>query len=99
MGDRERRPGQGAAQKQSASPTIARLVRTIDRLVFVADRNGAIGAGVLQELVDAACLGLPIAHLDARQRLTPLERVAVRFLRGGEARRLAWIEPSPEKAP
>lgn len=51
------------------------VLATIDRLIFFADEDGCIGAGVYQEILDARLAQIRIAYLANTKRLVPIDQV------------------------
>jgi hypothetical protein len=58
------------------------MVRTLDRLVFITDVGGIIGAGVFQEILDAGLRDVPIEYLSPSGRFVAVR--AIRFKLLGE---------------
>ena len=71
-----------------------RIVRTLDYLVFIADANGVIGAGVFQEVLDARFHGVRVEYLTARGAFQPIEDVGFWMLAGGDRSRFAEVRVS-----
>lgn len=67
------------------------VLRDIDALVFVPGPEGAVGAGVLQEVLDARLRGLPVEHLGPDGRFSPVDRVRLRFLGDADPSRVAVV--------
>lgn len=63
----------------------------LDAVVFLTARDGTIGAGVAQEILDAHLRGLPVAHLTAAGKLVPAPGLRLRLLEAGDPRRFARV--------
>jgi hypothetical protein len=65
----------------------------VSDVVFIADVDRTIGAGVFQEALDARLLGIPVWFLDGLGLLHQIEGVTFRFLRDAEPSRIAEVVP------
>jgi hypothetical protein len=70
------------------------VVRTLDRLIFIADQDGIIGAGVFQEVLDARFRGAAVEYLTAPGGFVGVEDVIFRMVGTGDASRFARVRVS-----
>ncbi len=73
-----------------------KLLRRVDMVVFIADRDRSVGAGVLQEVLDARLRNVPVVFLD-RRGLLGIDHVAFRFLPDASPSRIAEVRVRPKK--
>jgi hypothetical protein len=69
------------------------VLATIDELVFITCPDGTIGAGVVQEALDATLRSVPVSFLDRGGTLHRLDRVTFRFIGDGSPSRIAEVLP------
>jgi hypothetical protein len=73
------------------------IVRQIGTLVFIADENRHIGAGVFQEILDARFHGVPVLYLDGRGAFHPCHALSFRFRRAPDPLRIATVRLARER--
>ena len=67
------------------------LLPTLAHVVFIANDDGTIGAGVLAEIFDARTLRIPVLYLDPLGDFHRLDRLAFRFTGTRDACRIAYV--------
>jgi len=70
----------------------------VAEVVFIADVDRTIGAGVFQEALDARLRDLPVWFLDATGALHRIDEVAFRFLHESEPSRIAEVLSRSERS-
>jgi len=70
------------------------LVRTLDRLIFVSGDDGIIGAGVMQEIVDARLHRVPCDYLTDAGTLVPIRDITFQMVPAGSRVRFARVRAS-----
>lgn len=71
------------------------VLATLAGLAFMADESGAIGRGVLAEVMDAEAAGLPVWFCDGFGVLHPREAVAIVTTPDGDWARFATVTRVP----
>lgn len=70
------------------------LLRTIDRMIFVSGKAGIIGAGLMQEIVDARLHNISCEYLTDGGTFVPLRDITFQMVPAGSRIRFARVRVS-----
>jgi len=69
------------------------VLASLDGLIVIVHPDGTVGAGVLQEILDARLIGRPVLVF-VRGRIRPIAQHMFRFVEPANPRRFASVAPS-----